>query len=379
MQIAHKIELQPNNQQMTYFKKACGASRFVWNWGLAEWTEQYEACKENPTRPKPSGFKLKKQFNAIKAKQFPWLLEVTKYAAQQPFIYLQKAFQEFFNKNRAFPKFKKKGRCKDSFYVGGDQIQVIGKTVRIPRLGRVKMREYLRFSGNIRSITVSRQADRWYVSFSMEIQAIALPCKNQANVGVDLGIHHLATLSTGEKHCGSKPLKKLLPKLKRYQRQLSKSVIGSKSRFLKQMKFAKLHRRAANIRQDTLHKLTTYLTDSYNKIAIEDLNIKGMLSNHKLARCISDMGFYEFKRQLLYKAQWKSCEVILADRFFPSSKTCSHCGEIKKDLSLSDRVFKCPSCNYEIDRDVNAAINLRNLITTESSSGINACGQDGSV
>jgi len=378
MQLAHKIALKPTHKQIRYFRKACGVARFTWNWGLAEWGRQYEAHKQDNSLPTPNALQLKKQFNAIKREDFPWVYEVTKYASQQPFIFLQFAFSEFFKGNKQYPKFKKKGKSKDSFYVGGDQVKTIGKKVKIPNLGWVNMREELKFSGSINSMTISREADRWYVSFSVNVEYCPLPCENQASTGVDLGINALATLANGQSISGPKPLKKQLRRLKRAQRKLSKKQKGSNNRYKQQIKVAKRYRRIANIRKDQLHKLTTSLTDNYQYIAIEDLNVQGMLKNKRLSRAISDMGFHEFKRQLLYKADMKQCHMIVASQWYPSSKTCSQCGVIKEKLTLKDRTFECSECNLKIDRDINAAINLKKLINTESSSGIHACGQDGS-
>ena len=361
MQIAHKIELAPNNKQRTYFSKACGISRFAWNWGLAEWNRRW---KEEGLPS--SGMELKKAFNAIKKKEFPWTAEVTKYAAQQPFIELNKAWKRFFNKKGGKPKFKKKGKSIDSFYVGGDQVKVNGKKVKIPNLGWVKMRESLRFQGKINSMTISRKADRWFVSFQVNAQISDVPCKSQASTGIDLGSRKLAVLSDGTAIASIAPLKTKLRKLRRLSRKLSKkqhprfkgdTTPKSKNFIKTQNKIAKLHAKIGNIRNNALHQITTYITDNYKYIGIEDLNVKGMLSNKRLAGTIADIGLYEFRRQLEYKAKRKGCKIIVADRFFPSSKTCSRCGYINKELG-SREIFKCPSCSLEIDRDLGASVNL---------------------
>lgn len=369
--LAHKIELNPTNKQITSFKKACGVSRLAWNWGLAKWESDY---KEGL---KPSGMGLKKDFNATKKETFPFVYEVTKYAAQQPFIQLQEAWSKYFNYLKTKkgtkvgrPRFKKKGKSKDSFYIGGDQIKVIGKKVKIPNLGLVRLTENVRFEGKILNATVSRQADSWFISFAMEPAISFIPCKNQASIGIDVGSKALATLSNGIQIEAPKPLKKSLRKLRRLSRQLSKKVHSRKKgdttpkshNYLKQQsKVAKYHLRVSNIRKDTLHKLTTFLTDNFQYIAIEDLNIKGMMANGKLARTISDLGLYEFRRQLEYKSILKGNTLTFANRWFPSSKTCSCCGTLKNDLKLRDRIFKCDHCFLVIDRDLNASYNLDNL------------------
>lgn len=217
MQLAHKIELKPNNKQKTYFKKACGVSRFVWNWALEHWKNEYKQGH------KPNALDLKKTFNSIKKEQYPFVREVTKYAAQQPFIQLQVAFNRYFKGLSKKPKFKKKKYNRDSFYIGGDQIKVDGKRVRIPRLGWVRIREQLRFDGRIPSATISRKADRWYIAFAIEVEKNPYShCENQARVDVDLGIEKLATLSNGRVFENLKTLKRYEKHLIKLQRQLSK-------------------------------------------------------------------------------------------------------------------------------------------------------------
>jgi putative transposase len=378
MQTSHKIELNPNNKQKTYFLQACGVMRFCWNWGLAEWQRQYQLHVDNPALPKPNALQLKKQLNHIKKKEFPWMYRVTKYASQQPFLHLQKSWDAFFKGVSQRPRFKKKGCSIDRFYVGGDQIKVIGKKVKIPLLGLVRLREPLRFSGHIQSVTVRRHANKWFASFCMEVSASPLPCKNQARVGVDLGIQHLATLSNGQTIENPRPLAQQLRGLKRQQRQLSKRKQKGSNNYAKlKVTLAKRHFKISNKRQDILHKLTTHLIDHYNEIVIEDLAVKNLLANRRLARSIADVGFFEFRRQLTYKAAWHGNQLTIANRFFPSSKQCSNCQTKNTELTLSDRIFECHYCQFTLDRDLNAAINLKHY--TDSSSGIHALGQDGTV
>lgn len=365
--LAHKIELKPNNKQKTHFKKACGISHFAWNWALAKWEKDYKEGK------KVSGMSLKKEFNALKKKDFPFTYEVTKYASQQPFLQLQEAYNRFFKKVSERPKFKKKGKSKDSFYIGGDQIKIIDKKVKIPNLGSVNLTEKIRFEGKISSATISRTADKWFISFVIKpIMSYHEACKSQASVGIDLGIKHLAVLSDGTFIDNPKPLKKKLNKLKKLSKQLSKKQHSRKKgdqspkskNYLKQaIKVAKVHAEIANIRKDFLQKFTTYLTDNFKYISLETLNVKGMMSNHKLAQAISDVGIYEFKRQILYKAKLKGNYILENDRFFASSKTCPHCGNKKADLTLADRIYECLECKkVKADRDFVAAINLQNQL-----------------
>lgn len=251
-----------------------------------------------------------------------------------------------------------------------------GCRIRIPNLGWVRMRESLRFAGKIMSATISRVADRWFASITVDVpdQSHLPKAENQGAVGVDLGVSALATLSTGELIPGPKPHKALLGRLRRLSRSLSRKAKGSANRRKAKAKLAKLHARIANIRSDALHKLTTDLTRRFHTIGIEDLNVRGMVRNRHLARSIADMGFFEFRRQLEYKAEMRGGQVVVADRWFPSSKTCSACGSVQQDMPLSVRQWICPDCGACHDRDLNAA---RNLATYAVSSTVSACGEEG--
>lgn len=237
------------------------------------------------------------------------------------------------------------------------------------------MRESLRFIGKIMSATVSRVADRWFVSITVETESIPVAqAENQGAVGVDLGVAALATLSTGEVVPGPKAHKALLGRLQRLSRSLSRKVKGSANRRRAKAKLGRLHSRISDIRKDALHKLTTAVTRRFHTIGIEDLNVRGMVKNRRLARAVSDMGFFEFRRQLEYKAAQRGAIVVVADRWYPSSKTCSACGHKLSELPLAVRQWSCPACGADHDRDVNAAINLRNLAV---SSTVSVCGEEG--
>jgi len=266
------------------------------------------------------------------------MLEVTKNAPQMAIIQLGQAFQNFFAGRARYPQFRKKG-VHDRFSLTNDQFAVAGKCIRIPNLGWVRLREPLRFSGKILSATVSRVADRWFVSIAMDtLNTSHLPkAENQGAVGVDLGVSALATLSTGATVEDPKPHKALLSRLRRLSRSLSHKSKGSSNRGKAKHKLARLHARIAHIRSDALHKLTTDLTRRFHTIGIEDLNVKGMVKNRHLARSIADMGFFEFKRQLDYKAAMRGGQVVVCDRWFASSKICSNCGHKRDELALSVR------------------------------------------
>ena len=363
----HKIRLEPTRKQAEYFSKACGVSRFAYNWALAKWERLYEAGE------KVSEGSLRKELNSIKHDEFPWMLEVTKNAPQQAIKNLGLSYQHFFRRYKlyqvgkikkkeiGYPKFKKKGQG-DSFRPdnGCGDIEVEGKAVRLPKIGWVKISEELRFNGKIKSGTISRIADKWFIALTIDTPFA--PSENQTGIiGVDLGVSKFATLSNGQEIEGARALKALAKRLKRLQRNFSRKKIGSSKRLKARIQLAKLHAEIANKRIDVIHKLTTYLATNFKKIAIEDLNVQGMLKNHKLAKHISDQSFYEFRRQLLYKAEMYGSQVIVADRWFPSTKKCSNCGVIH-DMPLSKRIIEC-ECGFKAGRDLNAALNLESLCT----------------
>ena len=288
MIIAHKIALDPSNVQATYFAKAAGVARFAYNWALAEWKRQYDAWKADNSLPKPSQAALGRQLNAIKLEQFPWMLEVTKNAPQMAIIQLGQAFKNFFAGRAKYPKFRKKG-AHDRFTLTNDLFSVEGSRIRIPKLGWVRMRESLRFAGKIMSATISRVADRWFVSIVVDTEdPPKRKAENQGIVGVDLGVSALATLSTGETITGPKPHKALLDRLRRLSRNLSRKQKGSRNRQKAKAKLARLHARIANIRADALHKLTSDITRRFHTVGIEDLNVRGMMATHQVRRGRAD-------------------------------------------------------------------------------------------
>lgn len=235
-------------------------------------------------------------------------------------------------------------------------ISLGGTRTKLPFIGWVSTHEPLP-DCQTKKVTVSYKAGDWYLSFAYE-QEREIPTKAEAVVGVDLGIKALATLSNNKVFANIQAYRLAERKLKRLQRSLSRKQKGSANREKARLKVAKAHRRVANIRKDYLHKLTSYLAKNFECVVIEDLNVSGMLCNSKLAKSIADLGMYEFKRQLEYKCNLYNTELVIADRWFPSSKTCSNCCCVKEILSLSERIYNCSDCNFSLDRDLNAAINL---------------------
>ena len=376
---AHKITLKLNNKQKTYMAKASGCARFAYNWALAEWQKEYAAGK------KPNEAAMRRSLNAVKTTEFPWMLEVTKCAPQMAIKDLGKAFQNFFAKRTGYPKFKKKG-LHDSFTLSNDQTKICGKRLRIPNLGLVKMREELRFDGKLLWVTVSRSGNDWCASVSVEIpDAPTIPVNNakvQSNsvVGIDLGISQLATLSTGEVFANPNALEKKLKTLRRVSRGLSRKQKGSRNREKSRRKLCELHRSISDLRSDALHKMTTSISKRFGVVCLEDLNVRGMTKNKHLARRLSDSSFGEIRRQLEYKTTSRGGRVLFVNAFFPSSKLCHVCLAKNESLTLADRTWQCSGCGTVHDRDLNAALNIRNHAVSYTVAGDarKACGEDGS-
>jgi len=361
---AHKIRLNPTPEQANYFARAAGTARFVWNWALAEWNRQYEAGE------KPTALKLKKQFNAIRRDQFPWTWEVTKNASDQPFLDLGKAFTAFFEglkngKKKGRPKFKSKKRSRASFYLANDQFELGDHRMWVPKLGWVNMAETLRFKGKVTGVRITKTADWWFASITVELpETQPDPAHPRPHaVGIDVGLNRLATLSTGEEYENQAFLKTALGKLLQANKRLHRRVKGSKNREKARRQVARLHYQITCMRDDVLYKLTTRLATCYGIIGIEDLNIKGLLKNRRLSRSFSDAALGKLLTLLTSKVQQRGGQAILVGRFFPSSKTCHGCGWKWETMGLSDRIFICqnPTCasyGFSQDRDHNAALNI---------------------
>ncbi|MCY3854699.1 MAG: transposase [Rhodospirillales bacterium] len=377
MLIAHRIALDPNHVQATYFARAAGTARFAWNWVLGEWQRQHQARRADPSLPASSEARLRRQLNGIKREQFPWMYDVTKCAAQEAIIDLGVAFDSFFAKCGRYSRFKKEGGRK-SFCAANEAgaFRVDGRRIRLPVVGWVRMREAVRFSGPLKRVSVSRKARRWYASVLIDTDDVQPVEQPRDKVGVDLGVTTLATLSDGATIPGPKAHKRLLQRLRRHHRALSRNWNGSANRRKAKARLAHLHARIASIRCDATHKATTMPVRTYRRIGIEDLHVQGMAGNRQLARSIMDGGSFEFRRQLTYKATGYGATLVVADRWFPSSKTCFCSGSVNAGLALSQRTFTCGSWNYEAGRDHNAARNLEHLA---ASSAVSACGEERSA
>jgi len=371
VQQSYRYELKPNNKQRTLLAKHAGVARFAYNWGLARRIEEYE--REGKSS---NAIEQHRQLNLLKNTEFPWMYEVSKCAPQEALRDLDRAFNNFYRGLKSgqrvgFPKFKKKG-IHDSFRFTGS-IHIFAHSVALPRIGRIRTKECTDVKGRIISATVSKEADRWFVSFAVERERKTLNITGDSMIGIDVGINCFAVLSDGGTIESPKPLNSALGLLKRRSKQHSRKKIGSANRRKSALRLARLHRRIRNRRKDFLHKVSTTLAKTKRVVVVEDLNVRGMMQNQYLSRYIADAGWSEFVRMLSYKTQWYGSRLIKAPKFYPSSKMCSACGAIKSSLNLSERKFVCQICGAIIDRDKNAALNLERL-STGSSPGSYACG-----
>jgi putative transposase len=370
---AYKTELDLNNVQKTACARHAGAARWAYNWSLARKLEAYRNGGKIP-----SAIDLHRELNVLKQGELSWMYEVSKCAPQEALRNLDQAYANFFRRVKekkagkdiqvGFPKFKSKKNGLGSFRLTG-AIHIFEHAIQLPRLGRLRLKErgYLPMEGvHILSATVSERAGRWFVSVQVKREVPKPKATYRPVVGVDLGILALATISDGTKIENPHALKRDLGKIKRLQRVVSRRQKGSANREKAVRQLARAHLRVANVRKDALHQVTSRLAKTKSAVVLEDLNVSGMVQNHHLAQAIADVGFYEFRRQMLYKGQWYGCQVILAAPFYPSSKRCSRCGHIQAKLDLGTRVYICEHCGLIIDRDLNAARNLEQLATGSS-------------
>lgn len=368
--IAYRYELKPNVHQRILLAKHAGVARFAYNWGLGLRIDLYEQEKKCT-----NAIAQHKILNKLKQTDFPWMYEVSKCAPQEALRDLDKAYSNYFrglkqNQPIGLPKFKKKGE-KDSFRLTG-AIKVKSKEIQLPRLGVIRLKEKSQVEGKILSATISKEADRWYVSILVEQEWIPPKPIEAMGVGIDVGLTCFAALSSGEKIYAPKPLTKKLKRLQRLSKQHSKKEKGSNNRKKSALKLARIHRKIRNIRHDFLHQTTTKLAKTKSVIAVEDLDVKGMLSKG-LGSQISDVSWSAFYRMLDYKTRWYGSRIERTPRFFPSSKMCSECHYIVAHMPLSVRQWTCPNCQTLHDRDINAAKNLLKY-TTGSSPESYACG-----
>ena len=373
----HKIALDPNRDQIAWFYQQCGYAKFAYNSAASDF--KTELAADNFL----SKNRLANRFNQ-KKKHFDWTQAQDQRAAKYAIDNLGKAIDNWVAKRAKFPRLKKRG-CKHSYTTDEQSVRMEGKRIKLPKIGWVKTFEELRFVGKIVSVTISRTAHRWFASVSVEVQPpihrcpapsefvnwyasevdIGTPHQMERSIyptiGIDVGISTLATLDDGAKYENPKPLKRYERKLAREQRKLSRKVFLSKNWYKQKRKVERLHYRIACIRKDAHHQATADILKCVSQIGIETLQVTNLLKNRKLAKALSDAALSGFLEKLKTKAEALGIPIVPADRFFASSKNCSTCGHKKDDLTLSDRQYHCIHCGTSIDRDVNAAINLRTL------------------
>jgi putative transposase len=386
---AYKFRFYPTAQQRHQLAVEFGNARFVWNRCLDLRTKDYEAYRaavaagvEGATKPSWNYVSLSRLVTEWKRGEFPWLADSVAACLTQVLIDQDKAFQNFYRRVKngekpGYPRFKSRYDRQAVRYTL-DQRQIertyqAGEFLKLPKLGALKVRWSQVPCGTPKMATVSKTPDgRYFVSFACEVEVNALPVTGRS-IGVDLGIKDVAASSDGWKSGNPRHLKGQLKHLKRQQRFLSRKQKGSNRRRRQRQRVARIHARIAAMRQDFLHKTTTAIVQRADVIALEDLNVKGMLKNHPLAGAIADVGMGEFRRQIEYKAAWAGRKVIVVDRWAPTSKTCSHCGSYQQKMPLSVREWTCPDCATRHDRDVNAA-NVILKFATAGNAGTDARG-----
>ena len=379
---AYKTELDPTFKQVELLIQHAGCARWAYNWGLRKKIESYKE-----TGKVPSAIDLHRELTALKKLPVekggvPWMYESSKCVPQEKLRDLDRAYKNFFRrckskaKRKGFPKFKSRKKGIGSFRLYG-AVQARGSSVKLPILGEIRLKEHDYLPTElvkVVSATISESAGRWYVSFHVEQERPGANEKTPHVVGVDVGIKHLAVTSDGEVFDNPKALVTLQSTLRVRQKAVSRKRKGSCNRKKAVHRLAVLHARISNIRKDAIHKMTSAITKSASVVVIESLNVAGMLKNHHLAKSLADASLSEVHRQLKYKMLWSGGVIIEADRFYPSSKRCSKCGNVKIELSLNERTYTCDSCGSVEDRDFNASLNLKSLAP---SSGVAACCPEG--
>ena len=359
-----KVRLYPNEEQKFLLEKHFGSCRFVWNYFLEVRTKYYTEHK-NDKKKGLTGFDTMKMLTEMK-KDTTWLNEINSQSLQKSLVKLDMAFKSFFKHNTSYPNFRSK---KDNqYFIAPSGFKITENKLIIPKfLDGIEYRDESTIPKSIKQIVVTKDVQRYYASIQYETDE-EMP-KGKGIVGIDMGIKVFATLSDGLQVEPLNALRKKEGRLKRQQKNLMRKKKGSENRKKQIVKVQKIHQQIRDARTDFNHKVSTAIAKHYGIVVIEDLNIHGMVRNHHLAKSISDQGWGQFRKMLEYKLGWRNAELIEIGRFEPSSKLCSRCGNIKHDLKLTERTYHCAKCNLIVDRDLNAAINIRNIGFTKIGRG----------
>lgn len=370
---AYKYRLYPTDEQADFLAKQFGCARYVYNWALEQKSRAYQESKKGISR-----FALDKKLTALK-RELPWLAEVASQPLQQALIHLDKGFTRFFRGKKGYPRFKSEHGRQSATFPQGFKVDLAAGLLVLPKLGAVKAVYSRTFAGKIKTVSKTTTG-KFYASVLVEEenQPSLKPDVEENAVGVDLGLKHFAVLSTGEKVEHPKYLEKHLGRLKVLQRRLSRKRKGSANYRKARLKVALLHEKVANSRADFLHKLSSNLVTRFDTLCLEDLNVKGMLANGKLARHIGGSGWTMFGSMLKYKAAWNGKHVRTIGRFEPSSRLCV-CGYYNHALTLSDREWDCPDCGKHHDRDELAASNIKRFAYRKPNTGRDTPGELGEV